>query len=48
MRDLKTIKIVLKWILKCRDSQWSEAKMGEMCSYLHVPVKRRAAAFQTI
>ena len=29
-------------------SQWREGKMGEMCSYLHVPVKRRAAAFWTI
>jgi len=29
-------------------SQWSEAKMGEICSYSRVPVKRRAAAFCTI
>lgn len=29
-------------------NQWSEAKMVEMCSYLHVLVKRRGEAFCTI
>ena len=44
-RDLKTNKIILKSILKCMGSQWSEAKMGEMCSNSRVPVKRRVAVF---
>jgi len=41
----KSIKIILKWIPECMTSLWGEAKVGEMCSYLRVPVKRRAAAF---
>jgi len=41
-RDLK-VKLILKWT----GSQWSEAKIGEMCSNFLVSVKRCAAAFCT-
>lgn len=45
IRDLKTNKIILKLILKFLGNQCNEAKMGEMGSYLQVPVKRPTAAF---
>ena len=40
LRDLKVNKRILKLIPKCVGSQWSGAKMGEICSYFRVPVKR--------
>ena len=33
---------ILNWVLNCMGSQWSEAKMGEICSNLRMPVRRRA------
>lgn len=29
-------------------SQWGEGKIGEMCSCVHIPVKRNAAAFSIV